>query len=234
MCTGIIYSESKIITHKECLEINDCKNNEYSACYYPGQCLMEINDDFCQHAIPAYQEMFENDIVVLEVETQFYLYDMSVAPNFNDNENQDVNNLIGIKGNVVTCLEENYKSRELKSIITSIYSEGSLSYFVTEQDLNSNKSELELHEKASAVFVYADSNHTEYVLGIGTQNGNCTKNESEICFVFLPRYISILKSLEKGKKILDGYQSSSKINFFGMKVNVKDVYKLIEYLKEIF
>lgn len=100
-CNAIIYSKTKLLSSRDCLNRENHSNEELEACYYPGQCLTNTNYDFCTKVTPVYQTIYDSDIVVLDVESEFSLFDESVAANFNPNWN--VTEFLGITGYLLLC-----------------------------------------------------------------------------------------------------------------------------------
>lgn len=99
-CNAIIFSKSKLLSSRVCLNRDNYNAMELEVCYYPGQCLTNTNKDFCSKATMD-QDVDDSDIVVLDIKSALLLFDETAAANFN--KEQNVTEFLGIKGHVLLC-----------------------------------------------------------------------------------------------------------------------------------
>lgn len=114
--------------------------------------------------------------------------------------------------------------------ITSYHSKGDSTFFVAQ--LNSNEIISEEIQNIVPVFVYSDDDQTEYVVGLGVKNERCGHNQSQtdMCFAFLPPYISLLGAQLREHEILH----TNKQVLSDWKFNIDKIYKIFKPLMKLF
>lgn len=96
--------------------------------------------------------------------------------------------------------------------------------------MNSNEIYSEEIQNSAPVFVYTDRDHIEHVIGLGVMTERCGKDKSHanICFAFLPTYISSLETQTLQHKTLQNEKPAE------LKFDIDKIFKMFKPLIELF